>query len=347
MRLLVWQRKFLEKKTSRGIELSSPTCEYVINEHSSRGVYCGDTLAYVLNYPNDSGFVIISTDRRVYPVLAFSNDGSFSFENDNAKVNFIDKIGLYIDQNISDHSYEVSDSDFSSCYAVEPKVPISLGQKSPWNKYVIQNNPGCLVGCVAVATARVISQSRYMLSYHDSTFHLKSIITAINKEQYPSPYNAPKRIVGINPQPEYTYEQAVDSMARLLYLIGKDVGTEYGENASSAISSKAYSLCKQLYFSIPSGYALFDIKKITQYIKDNHIIYIDGRNVAGGYGHAWVSDACHFCVNYNDHSQIIETYIHCDWGWGGKSNGYYSGSVFETEDHSFRPTWYFAVKREW
>ena len=136
-------------------------------------------------------------------------------------------------------------------------------------------------------------------------------------------------------------------MAKLLYWIGKDVNMSYSHSGSGAVSSDAYDLCKSLNFSIPSGYATFDIKKITQYLKDNHIVYLRGSDIDGKGGHAWVSDACYFCVDINDRTQILDTYIHCDWGWGGSCNGYYSGSVFEASSYKFKPGNYFAIKREW
>ena len=44
--------------------------------------------------------------------------------------------------------------------------------------------------------------------------------------------------------------------------------------------------------------------------------------------------------------EIISTYIHCDWGWSGACNGYYSGRVFETFRGNFTPTHYFSLKRD-
>lgn len=44
---------------------------------------------------------------------------------------------------------------------------------------------------------------------------------------------------------------------------------------------------------------------------------------------------------------VGDTYIHCDWGWGGSCNGYYSGSVFSASSYDFTPQNYFAVKRDW
>ena len=85
---------------------------------------------------------------------------------------------------------------------------------------------------------------------------------------------------------------------------------------------------------------------------DWRTIYIDGRTIGEEVGHAWVSDGVAFCVtideserNLSQREKIEETYIHCDWGWDGSCNGYYSGSVFKPNEYSFRPSIYFALRR--
>lgn len=339
--------KVLKKDRTRSGILNIPKFEYVMGGINTRSTSTSDTLAYILNYPDNGGFVIVSTDRRVYPVLAFAHEGQFTLDNENARVNFIDRIGTYIEETPEDTLYDVGDSDFKTCYDIHPIVGYSLDQRAPWDKYVIQEHPGCPVGCVAVATALVMSYSKSQISYHNSLYYLKSIITAINKGPDSTPANLPKRIEGGIYNPTYTYEQAVDSMARLLYWIGKDVDMSYGSKGSGAKSEDAYELCKSLSYSIPSGYVTtFDIKKVAQYIIDNHIIYIGGNDINGGGGHAWVIDGCYCCLN-EDRTEIVDPYIHCDWGTGGYCNGYYSGAVFAMDKYNFKPTEYFAVKREW
>ncbi|MCM1320208.1 MAG: C10 family peptidase [Muribaculaceae bacterium] len=341
--------KVLKKVPTRGFSVSSPSLDYVVNDNPTRS-NAPDTLAYIVNYPNDGGFVIVATDRRIYPILAFSEVGNFNFDNEIAKANFIDNIGTYMEENLSNSSYDVSEDDFDGCFVVYPMVEISMGQNSPWNKYVIEDHPNCPVGCVAVATALVMSHSKYQIRYHNTTVYLKSIIDAIKKGPNSSTENAPKRIIGGHStelQPTYTYEEAVDLMATLLYDIGKDLNMQYNPKGSSAYSSDAYKLCRSLNFNIPTEYNKFDINEISWYLKNNHIVYLSGYDINGKGGHAWVSDACYFCVDSDDPTQITETYIRCDWGWNGYCNGYYSGSVFEAASYNFQPNYYFAIKREW
>lgn len=329
-----------------------PKFEYVINNYKTRSnAFVPDTLAYVINYPNNTGFVIVASDRKIYPVLAFSEAGSFSFDNEIAKDNFINNIGAYIEEAEGNATYEVTENDFDGCRAVTPMVQASLDQGDPWNKYIVKDHPGCPAGCVAVATCLVMTHSKIDLNYHGSNFKFKTIITAINNSQNQSydssSISSIKEIETYNGTETYSYEQAVDSIAKILYWIGKDVDMTYSILGSGANSYNAYSLCKSLGFNIPSGYAKFDILEVTQYLSEDHIVYMRGPDVNGKGGHAWVSDGCMYCIDSNDNTKILDSYIHCDWGWGGSCNGYYSGSVFSASSYNFRPENYFAVKREW
>lgn len=70
-------------------------------------------------------------------------------------------------------------------------------------------------------------------------------------------------------------------------------------------------------------------------IYNDDILYIVGKGGAGGTGdgHAWVIDGCDFCrTEYlPPHKDVQDVFFHCNWGWGGNCNGYYSGFIFITD----------------
>lgn len=333
--------------------LSFPKFDYVLKEKTKSNTSLQDTVAYIINYPDNNGFVIVSGDNRVYPVLAFSETGTFSSENEIAQKNFIDGIEYYLENNSdSDVSYTVDGTSFDSCYAVSPFVSTGLHQGNPYNKYVVEEYPNCPAGCVAVATALVMTYSESDLEYHDEEFYFEAMNTAIingpdaAEAKSMSKLSPVVPIVPILPTITYTYEEAVDLMAKLLYWIGKDVNMSYKTTGSGASSYDAFELIKSLGFELMSDYETFNIDDISWYLKDGCIVYLRGRDLTKDVGHAWISDGCRFCVDMlNDPTKIIETYIHCNWGWGGSSDGYYSGSVFAASSYNFTPQNYFAVKR--
>ncbi len=284
----------LHKNQSRSVE--TPEFAYVLNTRQSRSVSLPDTLACVVNYPNEGGFVIVANDPRVESVLAYSDTGSFSFDNEIAKVNFIDKIGAYIEQSALSPAPQqaATASIISDYFEVAPISKMLLGQWEPWNKYVVKHKPGWPVGCVAVAAATVMTYSRRHLEYKGSTIRLDCLETAIvNKNEDRDPWDGrvtPSRpnwfknfalvdthniswvslkiddFIEIKTDPHiyYGYTSAVDQMAEFLYQISADLKmryetNEFGSPVSVSSYGNAYDLLKDLKFSIHVGvYTDFD-----------------------------------------------------------------------------------------
>lgn len=335
--------KVLNRDVSRSLYNALPTCEYVVKAKSTRTTSTPDTLAYILNYPNEKGFVIVASTHRVSPVLAFSQEGSFSMENETAKVNFIDNLESYIESSDESNYYELDESAYAACVFSPPSFQLSLSQNSPWDKYVSIEHPGCPVGCVAVATALVMSHAKEKLNVGDREYDFRSIVDAIDRHDNPDDYQFDTSV------PNYTYEKAVDEMARLLYWIGKKINTGYTTGGSIAMSGDAYNLCKTMGFSLSSNFNTFNEANVANLLSFNNIIYVEGRPTSGGYNHAWVLDGLQYCyTDINFHIGMTEIFFHCDWGWGGLANGFFSGAVFNPlSGISYRPTSYFAVKKEW
>ncbi|MDE6717628.1 MAG: C10 family peptidase [Muribaculaceae bacterium] len=328
-------RIFGADRQTRGEE--DPIISYVINDKKTRSV--SDTVAYVLNYQGEKGFAIISADNRVYPVLAYSDTGSFSFENEIVMDNFVSKIAEYIGQADPTTEYSVSESDFETCVVVPPMVQTTLHQRMPWSKYVVKEHPDCPVGCVAVAAALSMSHSKQTLTYHGSVFDMKSIVNAIYKKQNPNPEEGYDEN---DFETIYTYEQAVDSMAKLLYWIGKDVNMSYKPDGSGAFSDDAFKLIKKLNYTVSNGFSDFDINKVVGYLSKGKIVYLKGADQSSTGRHAWVADGCSYCKSPK--GEILNPYIHCDWGWGGACNGSFSGNVFDIGYYGqYKPDGFFAV----
>lgn len=343
---------FWYNKAKARTSQENPLVNYVIKSSKASRIATElpDTLAYIFNYQNDNGFTIVAADNRLSPILAYSNEGTFSFDNEIVTENFISNISLYMSAEISKGQiYKVDTEKPESCVQIYPKISESIGQSYPYNKYVILEHPDCPAGCVAVATANVMIQTLNSKVYHNSHFEFAAIRQIFKEKNPPTPEqpNRINRIVGptyppANPLIKYTYEEAKDSIAKMLYWIGKDLNMTYTKKGSSAFSSDAYALLKQLKFDIiHPDLVNYNISDICHHINNNCIVYMRGR--APSAGHAWVCDGCSFCIN--DDGTTFNEYVYCDWGWNGLSNGYYNGDVFEAAGYAFSGMTYFAVKR--
>lgn len=334
------------------------------SERDSRSASDVDTVGYILNRPNDNGFVVVGNAATSKPVLAYNESGNFSYTESNddiVYVNFISKIPDFIDNPKigidSAITLPISLEDYyeNKTY-IYPKLHVHLGQRSPYDKYVIQEHPGCPVGCVAVATAAIMSHTkRYLQNYHGENFNLLDIISAY------TPW-ATGNYSSINLASSLSKDEANDRFAKLVYYIGKDVNMEYNTDESKANRSIAYYLFKQLGFDVyESGLTNYNITNIAWSLMDGYLVYARGSNKNETDGHAWVIDGCKWknvdittnnVTSRTDLSDgpkrlITDIYLHCDWGWDGENNGYFNSDVFSVSNYKFQNMQFFSVKREY
>lgn len=338
---------------------------YVLNngKAATRAVGVSDTLAYILNRADDNGFIVIATDDRVNPVLAFSEEGKFEYEesyDDIVYANFVNKIDDYmatIDEN--DTAVDVREDFLVSCYAELPKIYSSWKQTYPYNKYVIKEHPSCPVGCGAVAAGQIMLYGKKYLTYHDSLYHMQALRRTFEEnKKYWESYeggiisNYSTRIIGGPDKTNYTYAQALDIVAQLLYWIGKDVDMQYTTLASTTTTEKVIELLRDLDYKFNSQLTTFVDTTVMRHLMNGSIIYADGVDLYSGQAHAWVIDGGRFCWKDGLAGEIMDSpYLHCDWGWGGYRNGYYLGKVFSIKEYGisiddeylWRDMYYFAI----
>lgn len=314
--------------------------DYIVDRTMTRsGAPRIDTLAYILNRGFQDGFVIVSSDNRVYPILATSEVGNFSYEKgDIVDMEFISRLGTYLEENKDNEAQTVTVEDIESCYVASPKVTYSWDQYSPWDKYVIREHPGSPVGCVAVATGTVMTHCKTdKFNYHGVDFYPKRIREGLA--------SVSTRIIGgyeTVDTVKYTFEQAIDYAAKMLYFIGKDVNMSYSPIGSSASSYDARLLLVNQGYDVKGNFKTYNEMDAVRNLLKKSMVYMKGYDTAGKGGHAWVIDGCRFCVDIQT-KDTVNIAVHCDWGWGGSNNGYYSGKVFAVSSYNFGSTSSFAI----
>lgn len=320
--------------------------DYILSESMSLGTVSTvrDTVAYVMNMIDDGGFIIVSADNRCYPILAFSETGNFEYEavqDDMVYANFVSLIDDYV-ASIDEIDAVPPSGEVVSYEEIDitgPMLYTKWSQGEPYNKYVDEYYPNCPVGCVAVAAGQIMVYCKPTLEdYHGMTFHLASINKAFERSLRPDicyPIGPPF--------PSYTYDVAIDYSAKLLYYIGQDVDMSYSPGGSGASSSDAYLLFKNLGFVLEEdGLTSYSGLDIAYSIIRGNIVYMRGSVVNGYAGHAWVADGCGTIhMGYRTH-----VFLHCNWGWGGRNDGYYTSDVFSAGGYSFSGMQYFSVKNE-
>lgn len=288
-------------------------------------------LIAVLNF--DIGFVVVSADDAVMPVLAYSNMCGLNL--DDAAPGALFWLELYQNeiQYVRDNNIAATEAiveEWNSLRGMknsQTMVVVSPLLTSMWNqtKYYNQYSPidresptgydgRTPNGCVAVAMASILYYYRYPEHGRGSHTNYYS--------NYDSYY--------VNfAQQTYNYEAMEDQLsfynnevAKLIFHCATSVDMMYSPEGSGAYSEQVPNAVKQ-YFGY-SNSCSFERKYnyqesawkqlLKQELDMAHPLYYSGYSQDGG--HAFV------CDGYNS-----DDLFHFNFGWGGSSNGYYALSA--------------------
>ncbi len=289
----------------------------------------GQPLFYIFNVSDNEGFVIISAEDNVYPILGYSFEDSYTDQPGFDATNFNYWMDNYSDQIIYARENalmadELISSTWSQLLVYNPS-PESVDNVTPlltttWDQGTYYNElcpsasggPGGHVwaGCVATAMGQVMKYHNYpeqgtgSHSYNCAGYGNQSANFGTTTYNWSS-----------MPNSVYSSNMAV---ATLLYHLGVSVDMQYSTSGSGAFSSDARDALVN-YFNYSSNAQLvsknsFPIETFENKLKNelnlNRPVYYAGSGSAGG--HAFV------CDGYQG-----SNYFHFNWGWSGYANGYF------------------------
>ncbi len=284
-----------------------------------------EILCYYVFHFNQSGFVIVSADNCMPPVLGYSFNHHYIAENQPPNLQYW--FGQYKDQvvyaienslqpdevRLDDWAYYAID-EFQQLKkdkdAIGPLLTTLWNQGWPYNCMCPIGNDGqAITGCVATAYAQCLYYWRFPLhgsGYHCYEHEVYGELCADFENTY------------------YRWDEMCDvpqttntAIGELMYHVGVAVEMDYGVN-----SSGAWGFPEQIepYFNISTDYDSIQrnlysytewINMIMDQLDQKYVVpYIGWSNSSG---HFWV------CDGYQN-----SMYFHMNWGWGGSSNGYYS-----------------------
>lgn len=298
----------------------------------------GETVFYVMNYKSD-GFVIISGDKRVEPVLAYGEQGHIAFEKVEQPLGLQDwfqetaagimaiREGAVMDSvkmTESKSMYNKSCNTQRTVYVQSKAAGCDNGGGSGCTSYTDTYGPlmttmwgqgqqfndllpnlGCggdgrpPTGCVATAMAQV-------MNYHE----------------HPSNYNWAN-------MPNDNVGNIV--IADLMLDVGAAVNMNYACSESGAYSIDARNALRNDFSYSSATYRSWDRNLAKADIRAGRPVILEG--FGGGSGHAWVCDGYRF--NFNCTTASGYTYYRMNWGWGGSHNGYFTVSDWTPGNHNF------------
>jgi len=245
--------------------------------------------------------------------------------------------------------------DFGSAPQIysERLVPVEWGQDKPFNDnlknpffliqpYVPFSVPSCeksKAGCVAVAISHIMSHWKYPASINGYSFNWNVL------NQYKKGGDFPPASVST----------ARSQVANLMQQIGKGVDMDYGCDESGSNIEKALSFLRKQGFitsllglGSPGSLVEYNSNSVLNTLNSERPILTRGCSRANKFlGIAIYYDKCHewvmdglmkqeakYTIKMNGSTTIVNDYfyyVHNNWGWDGRHNGYFEIGVFDIE----------------
>lgn len=287
---------------------------------------------YVFNdAATDKGFVIVAGDDRLPPVLGYSDSGSFDADDvPPAMQEWLDGYAAQIEAIAAGAAPEVRTANRA---VIKPMLPVRWGQGLPYNVLLPHitgsSNAHAYVGCVAVAMAQVMAFWQYPPR---PTTTIPSYVSSSGKTyQVTMPSLAPMDFDWDNMHDTYytndSTSDACMAVANLMLYSTTSLKSNFGLTSTGAYTR---NIPQQLitYFGYKnSAHYIYRESFNTQSWEDT--IYAElaaGRPVAyagnkQSAGHAFV------CDGYDGEGRF-----HINWGWAGKSNGYFLLNLLNPSD---------------
>ncbi len=296
---------------------------------------------YIFNVGNNQGFVIVSGDDRINPVLGYSDEGYFdeakapanmkAWLNEYAQqIALLDKVSNIKDAIAAPKTRDVVDTRNS----IAPLITSKWDQATPyWNEcpqFMNSDNEEdgyelAYTGCVATSMSQLMNYYKYpeqttqvipaySFTISDGNFNYSTVqmeelpITTFDWAHMRDTYTGAE---------DEVYTSAV---AHLMYYVGCAVKSQYGVSSTGAYTD-----------DIPKGFALFGYGSKLAYRNDytqevwDEMVYqelVAGRpmiyngTAGSGGGHSFICDGYEY-----------GNYFHINWGWGGLGNGYFQLAV--------------------
>ncbi|MGN0230325.1 MAG: thiol protease/hemagglutinin PrtT [Muribaculaceae bacterium] len=280
---------------------------------------------------SDGGFVIVSADDCVEPVLGYCESGAFD-------INFIpDNMRGLLGEYQSEIDYAIAHCDDEATAQPVLQAPETATEKSPvapliatkWN----QNSPfndqcpmydseqRCVTGCTATAMAQIMNYYEWPKTCSGSYSYTTTIngkSTTLSKDFSQVTFDWYNMA---DVYDDSSTDDQKEAVATLMYAAGVGSNMYYGLSSGAYIYDAYIALVNYFNFDKSLKYTQRIYHSLTEW---NDLVYNELANsrpvLYAGYnsvsGHTFV------CDGYSS-----DNFFHINWGWSGKSDGYFKLSA--------------------
>ena len=300
---------------------------------------------YVFNAEGNKGFVIVSGDDRTTEILGYSKTGQLDINQlpENLK-GWLEGYARQIEAlgTSAKPAEKAKTRGAASRKAVNPLIRTQWDQYAPYNlmcpdgnlvdyyEVGYDANNRCVTGCVATAMAQVLyywqcqdgcdAIDSYPIGYYDDDWNFMETNRVKGLPATTFKWDKMKTV--------YTsgeIGEAADAVAELMRYCGQAVSMDYGTDGSAAgispyIMARYFGFGKNARQVVRSLYSSSVWENmIYQEVSEERPVLYGGSSISGGH---------QFIVDGYDGNGLF----HMNWGWGGKSDGYYVLSLANPDE---------------
>lgn len=317
-----------------------------------------------MEFEEGQGSAVLAADTRLDPVIAVLDNSVLTAED--FASDDMENISVYMASLITDYAegaasvasvgllpapgHTVVDTIYYS--NIPPMLKTKWHQESPYNDLcLLSNGETTVAGCAAIAIAQFAyyHKSPDTINGYDVDWELLS--NCEYGAMQPTDFNGGMigggtiggNLIGggISFDP-YVFAKA--EVARFVYNTGIAIGLDY---TAGGVGASIYQMDNCLYrFGYECTLTQYSSYAAKNIVSNNKPVIVVGYNSVGS-GHAWLIDGWKECMirtttalplpegpvgTVEPEYEITEAYfnrIHCNFGWGGKCDGYYIGDVFD------------------
>lgn len=299
-------------------------------------------LWYVFNIAQNEGFIIISAEDNMLPVLGYSFKGNFDISKMSPATEFwMNRYAEIIEssKNLTTAEPHVAEAwkqkgaESKSQMLLLPLLTTDWDQDCYYNLYAPSDMGGpcshAYAGCVATSMAMVMKYHNYPATGFGSHSYTHPNYGTLSANFGATTYSWTNMPNQLSSTSSLIQKQ---SIARLMADCGISVDMNYSANGSGsniAFSADAFSNYFRYNFAskeeTASSYTTAEWIQILRHQLDNNMpLVYSGIDYSVGYGHAWAVDG------YQGSS-----HFHMNWGWSGYNNGYFLLSSLNVNGYSF------------
>ena len=277
----------------------------------------GDASYYIFSNDDEKGFIIVSGDDRLTPVIGYSDNCDVTDIPESLAM-MLDDYSKYVSE-VRAGTAEPINTATTSTTEIAPMLTTSWNQSAPYNNYCPTiNGSRTPTGCTATAMAQIMNFHEWPASPKkaiswDNNITGKPETIDITKHTYEWDKMLDHYRGG------YTQEQA-NAVAQLMIDVGKAIQSSYdlsGTGSSNIYAARALVNVFDYSPEIKNMYRQEHTREefmtaIIENLAARQPVMFCGHGQSYNSGHAFVCDG----IDKN-------SFLHIDWGWDGAFNGYF------------------------